>query len=141
MNLELTPSSSTFIASPPGEIITQPTISDTNGKLTPTTLTATPLLLKTPLLDLSGIRMVKSIPSATASTYEVPLIAGTYKYEETWTDVNGSKTLPSASIVLTPYNVIETPTVLTPADEHGFFSDQIQVKTVILLVLIQPRWW
>ena len=52
-------------------------------------------------------------------------IAGTYKYEETWTDVNGSKTLPSASIVLTPYNVIETPTVLTPADEHGFFSDQI----------------
>ena len=25
--------------------------------------------------------------------------------------------------------MIETPTVLTPADEHGFFSDQIQVKT------------
>ena len=126
---ELLPSSSAFIASPPGEIISQPTVSDTNGQLTPTTLTATTAVVKNAaFVSSQWYKDDEAIPSATAITYEAT-IAGTYKYEETWTDVNGLKTFPSVSTVLTPFNVIETPTVLTPTDEHGFFSDQFQVKT------------
>ena len=117
---ELKPSSSSFIAYPPAEVITQPTISDDNGGFTPTTMTATTAVIKNAAFG--GSQWYKddeAIPSATSLTYNATL-AGTYKYQETWTDVNGVETFPSASVTLTPFNVIETPTVLTPTDDEGF---------------------
>ena len=111
-----------------GSVNAQPTISDSNSGYIPTTLTAEASEVVNATFQ--GSKWYKddvAIPSATGLTYDAT-IAGTYKYEETWTDVNGDVTLATVGTTLTPFNTRRT-SPAPPGDKKP--SPQISSKNSI----------